>query len=117
LYITNILFFQYLHYIKYTLFRTLYNRVLKNGNHLNFCVMQKLDEFSNDFEWISNRLKELRKLKGYKNYEHFAYELGMSRSAYWRIEKGSNFEIKTLLRICKLLDISIHDFFKKDTSV
>jgi transcriptional regulator with XRE-family HTH domain len=73
--------------------------------------MQQLDVFEQDFQWISNRLKELRKEKGFKNYEHFAYELGMSRSAYWRIEKGSNFEMKTLFRICKLLGISVQEFF------
>ena len=63
------------------------------------------------FQWISKRLKELRKEKGFNNYEHFAYELGMSRSAYWRIEKGTNFEMKTLFRICKLLGISVQEFF------
>lgn len=73
--------------------------------------MQKQEDFSQEFQWISNRLKELRKERGFKNYEHFAYELGMSRSAYWRIEKGSNFEMKTLLRICKVLNISIQEFF------
>ena len=73
--------------------------------------MQQLDVFEQDFQCISNRLKELRKEKGFKNYEHFAYELGMSRSAYWRIEKGSNFEMKTLFRICKLLGISVQEFF------
>jgi transcriptional regulator with XRE-family HTH domain len=73
--------------------------------------MQQMDEFEQDFLWISKRLKELRKDRGFKNYEHFAYELGMSRSAYWRIEKGSNFEMRTLLRICKLLGISVQEFF------
>ena len=73
--------------------------------------MQQLDVFEQDFQWISNRLKELRKEKGFKNYEHFAYELGMSRSSYLRIEKGSNFEMKTLFRICKLLGISVQEFF------
>jgi transcriptional regulator with XRE-family HTH domain len=73
--------------------------------------MQQPDEFEQDFVWISKRLKELRKEKGFNNYEHFAYELGMSRSAYWRIEKGSNFEMKTLFRICKLLGISVQEFF------
>jgi len=73
--------------------------------------MQQPDVFEQDFQWISKRLKQLRKEKGYKNYEHFAYELGMSRSAYWRIEKGSNFEMKTLFRICKLLGISVQEFF------
>jgi transcriptional regulator with XRE-family HTH domain len=73
--------------------------------------MQQPDDFEQDFLWISKRLKELRKEKGFNNYEHFAYELGMSRSAYWRIEKGSNFEMKTLFRICKLLGISVQEFF------
>ena len=73
--------------------------------------MQVQEDFQQDFQWISQRLKQLRKEKGYKNYEHFAYELGMSRSAYWRIEKGSNFEMKTLFRIYILLGITVQEFF------
>ena len=46
------------------------------------------EAFEEDYRWIANRLKQLRKEKGFNNYEHFAYELGMSRSAYWRLEKG-----------------------------
>ena len=61
---------------------------------------------------IANRLKELRKLKGYSNYEHIAFDLEMSRSAYWRLETGVNFELKTLIKICRLLDVSLEDFFK-----
>lgn len=61
---------------------------------------------------IANRLKQLRKAKGYKNYEHIAFDLGMSRSAYWRLEKGVNFELKTLIRICKLLNITLEEFFE-----
>ena len=61
---------------------------------------------------ISKRLRELRKKKGFNNYEHIAFELGMSRSAYWRLETGVNFELKTLIKICKLLDITIEHFFK-----
>lgn len=61
---------------------------------------------------IANRLKELRKAKGYSNYEHIAFALEMSRSAYWRLETGANFELKTLIKICRLLDVSLEDFFK-----
>ena len=61
---------------------------------------------------IALRLKELRKSKGYSNYEHIAFELGMSRSAYWRLETGANFELKTLIKICRLLDVSLEEFFK-----
>lgn len=61
---------------------------------------------------IANRLKELRKAKGYNNYEHIAFDLGMSRSAYWRLESGENFNLKTLIKICKLLEITLADFFE-----
>ncbi|MFM2266325.1 MAG: hypothetical protein RLZ77_1745 [Bacteroidota bacterium] len=65
-----------------------------------------------ELEAIAHRLKELRKVKGYTNYEHIAFALDMSRSAYWRLETGANFELKTLIKICRLLEISLEDFFK-----
>ena len=68
-------------------------------------------ELSEELQAIALRLKEIRKSKGYTNYEHIAFDLGMSRSAYWRLETGVNFEIKTLIKICKLLNISLEDFF------
>jgi transcriptional regulator with XRE-family HTH domain len=61
---------------------------------------------------IAKRLKELRKAKGYSNYEHIAFELGMSRSAYWRLESGANFELKTLIKICRFLDVGLDEFFQ-----
>lgn len=65
-----------------------------------------------ELEAIALRLKTLRKQNGYSNYEHIAFDLGMSRSAYWRLETGANFELKTLVKICRLLEISLEDFFK-----
>jgi transcriptional regulator with XRE-family HTH domain len=67
---------------------------------------------SEELKVIAERLKELRKAKGYSNYEHIAFELGMSRSAYWRLESGANFELKTLIKICRVLKISLEEFFK-----
>lgn len=64
-----------------------------------------------ELEAIALRLKELRKSKGYANYEHIAFDLGMSRSAYWRLETGANFELKTLIKICRLLDVTLEEFF------
>lgn len=68
-------------------------------------------ENSGELDAIALRLKELRKAKGYSNYEHIAFALEMSRSAYWRLETGANFELKTLIKICRLLDVSLEDFF------
>ncbi len=65
-----------------------------------------------ELELIGKKLKEVRKLKGYNNYEHLAFELEMSRSAYSRIENGANFELKTLIKICKLLGVTLEDFFQ-----
>jgi hypothetical protein len=43
---------------------------------------------------------------------HIAFELNMSRSAYWRLEPGANFELKTLIRICELFKITLAEFFE-----
>jgi transcriptional regulator with XRE-family HTH domain len=67
---------------------------------------------SDELNAIATRLKELRKEKGYSNYEHIAFALEMSRSAYWRLETGVNFELKTLIKICRLLDVSLEEFFQ-----
>lgn len=61
---------------------------------------------------IGERLRELRKAKGYASYEHISYELKMSRSAYWQLEKGANFEMKTMIRLCKLLNVTLKEFFE-----
>jgi transcriptional regulator with XRE-family HTH domain len=72
--------------------------------------MEKINK--EEYQAIAERLKELRKAKGFSNYEHIAYALEMSRSAYWRLETGVNFELKTLIKICRLLDITLEEFFK-----
>lgn len=75
--------------------------------------MKDSDQKTNNEELaaIAQRLKELRKAKGYSNYEHIAFALEMSRSAYWRLETGVNFELKTLIKICRLLEVSLEEFF------
>jgi hypothetical protein len=35
----------------------------------------------------------------------------MSHSAYWRLENGDNFSLKTLIKVCKLLGITFEEFF------
>jgi transcriptional regulator with XRE-family HTH domain len=63
-------------------------------------------------EKIGKRLQAIRKEKGYKNYEHLAYELEMGRSQYWKYEAGGNIEMKTLLRILAHLNVTVGEFFK-----
>jgi transcriptional regulator with XRE-family HTH domain len=61
---------------------------------------------------LGERLKYFRKLKGYTNYEHFAYDLGISRSQYGKYEKGGNIKFSTLCKILEFLDVSLKDFFE-----
>ena len=76
--------------------------------------MKKSDEnpYESEYKAIASRLKEIRKERGYSNYEHVAYELGMSRSAYWKLESGVNFQLKTLMKVCTLFNVTLSEFFK-----
>lgn len=59
---------------------------------------------------ISQGLKQLRLTK-YPNYEHLAYDIGMSRSQYGTYENGQNITVATLMKILKQFDMTIFDFF------
>lgn len=60
---------------------------------------------------LGNRLKYYRKLRGYTNYEHLAYDLGISRSQYGKYENGGNIKFSTLSKILNHLDVDLKDFF------
>lgn len=61
---------------------------------------------------IAKKLKALRIAKGYTSYENFAWDNELPRVQYWRMEKGTNFTIKTLLKILKVHDLSLKEFFE-----
>jgi transcriptional regulator with XRE-family HTH domain len=61
---------------------------------------------------IADKIKELRIQKGYTSHENFAWDFEINRVQYWRIEKGSNITIKTLLAILDIHKVSLSDFFK-----
>lgn len=62
---------------------------------------------------LGARLRYYRKLKGYKNYEHLAYDIGISRSQFGKYENGGNIKFSTLCTILKHLDVSLADFFSE----
>lgn len=61
---------------------------------------------------IAERLKELRIQKGYSSHENFAWDNNLNRVQYWRVEKGTNITMKTLLAILDIHNISLSEFFK-----
>ncbi len=61
---------------------------------------------------ISQKIKELRISAGFTSSETFSYEHSLSRVHYWRIEKGSNITMETLIKILDIHKISLEEFFK-----
>jgi hypothetical protein len=61
---------------------------------------------------IAKKLKELRISKGYSSHEAFAWDNNLNRVQYWRIEKGSNLTLRTILNILDIHQISPSEFFK-----
>lgn len=64
------------------------------------------------FVEIGKRIKELRIAKGYTSAEIFAYEHELNRVSYWRMEKGCNMTLVSLMRILDIHQLSLHEFFK-----
>ncbi len=61
---------------------------------------------------IAKRIKKLRIEKGYSSYENFAWDNEIPRIQYWRMEKGTNFTIRTLLRVLDAHQMTLKDFFE-----
>ncbi len=69
-------------------------------------------EFDNRIIKIAEKIKELRVAGGYSSYEFFAWENNINRVQYWRVEKGANITLKTLLAILDVHELSLAEFFK-----
>ena len=61
---------------------------------------------------IAQKLKQMRIDKGYTSYETFAWENGINRVQYWRIEKGSNITLKSLLHVLDIHKVKLGEFCK-----
>lgn len=62
-------------------------------------------------EKLGNRLRELRKARGYTNYEQFAFTHGLPRAQYGRYEKGQDLRFSSLVKVLAVMDISLAEFF------
>lgn len=59
---------------------------------------------------IGDKVKELRSKTG-DSYEVFAFKNNINRISQYRLEKGENFNMSTLLKVLKGLDIKMNEFF------
>jgi transcriptional regulator with XRE-family HTH domain len=64
-------------------------------------------------EQLGNRLREIRKAKGYSNYENFAYEHNIPRPQYGRYERGEDLKFSSLLKVLKGFDMTLKEFFSE----
>jgi transcriptional regulator with XRE-family HTH domain len=86
--------------------------VIKSGI-VEFGFME-LNE-SDFFKEISERIKYLRKLKGYSSHETFAFDNGIPRKQYWRMEKGTeNITMRSLVKILQIHNLRAAEFFSDD---
>lgn len=67
------------------------------------------------FEALSNRIKEVRKEKGFTSAELFAYDIEVSRVGISNYESGNfdDIRLRTLLKIIDGLEVTPKEFFSK----
>ncbi len=61
---------------------------------------------------IGAKIKQLRIDAGYKSVEFFARKFHLARIQYWRMEKGANCTLKSLLKVLNVYKMSLRNFFK-----
>lgn len=80
-----------------------------------FCLMEQKENNIEDKRLIAigKLIKQLRIEMGYSSAEIFAYEKNINRISYWRMEKGSNITLNSLLKILDIHQISLSEFFNR----
>jgi transcriptional regulator with XRE-family HTH domain len=73
---------------------------------------KRLDQ-AEELKKIAERLKYLRKKKGYTNMDIFAYEHGFGRAQYGRYETGQDLRYTTIVRLANCFDMTIKEFFSE----
>lgn len=75
---------------------------------------EKKDHTNDRLIKLGERIKELRKSKGYTSYEKFAIQNDISRMQYWRYEKGGeDMRISSLFKIIDAFDMTLEEFFSE----
>ncbi|MFA6083780.1 XRE family transcriptional regulator [Mucilaginibacter sp.] len=64
-------------------------------------------------EKLATRIQSIRKLKGYDNYERFAYDHNIPRAQFGRYEKGQDLQFTSLVKVVKAFDMTLVEFFSE----
>jgi transcriptional regulator with XRE-family HTH domain len=60
---------------------------------------------------VGERMKEIRKSKGWENQEKFAWEKEVGRSQYGKYERGEDMRLTSLNKVITALDVTVFEFF------
>ena len=74
-------------------------------------MAKNISDIDSRFLSIGQKIKRLRIEMGYSSAEIFAYEHGLNRVSYWRMEKGNNITLNSLLKIIDIHKITLKEFF------
>lgn len=74
--------------------------------------MVKSEESDSRLKKVGEKLKLLRLQAGYKSAETFAFDNEINRVQYWRMEKGANFTMFSLMKVLDIHKLSLSDFFE-----
>jgi len=78
-----------------------------------FRYMEKSkEELDKEILQVAEKIKTLRVKAGFTSYETFAFTHDINRVQYYRIEKGQNITLKTLIKVLKIHELTLQDFFK-----
>ncbi len=82
------------------------------SNKIFICYMESEKEFiAQNLTALGNRIRQLRKEKGYANYEHFCFQHGFARSSFSRFERGEDLRMSSLLKVLHALEVTVEEFF------
>jgi transcriptional regulator with XRE-family HTH domain len=71
-----------------------------------------LEDQQEFIEKISSKIRRLRQEAGYSSHETFAFEHGIDRTQWSKMERGIDMKISTLHKALAALDITPAEFFK-----
>jgi len=75
-------------------------------------IMERSKAIEKQLVRVGEKLKKLRTKAGYKSAEIFAYDNELNRVQYWRMEKGANFTLLSLIKVLDIHKITLEEFFK-----
>lgn len=93
-------------------------RFIKCGNikciffGISRSMKEPKDPLSSDIIKVAEKFKKLRIAKGYTSQENFAFDTGINRVQYWRVEKGSNITLNTFFKLLEIHKLTPEEFFK-----